>query len=208
MHSDEHFRTSSPLSVPGGFSLASHDPGRAGRGAGTALAGVAQAALRGRPAAGDLRDRATGAVDAKATGLLQAVGLSLTVLAMMAPRLPENARGPGLWGLWVVLLLGLSTALMAIWALRVRKGEYATVNERTLFSKELLADADSHEKDKQDEAVTMFYRTTTAHLWQIVQAQERIHNAKAEWIWRGQMAFGGFLLGVLLLGFAFLGGYR
>ena len=149
-----------------------------------------------------------GRLDAKATGLLQAVGLSLTVLAMMAPRLPENARGAVLWGLWVVLLLGLSAALMAIWALRVRKGEYVTVNERTLFSKELLADADSHVKDEQDQVVTMFYRTTTAHLWQIVQAQERIHNAKAEWIWRGQMAFGGFLLGVLGLGLVFLGGYR
>lgn len=151
-----------------------------------------------------------GRLDAKATGLLQAAGLSLTVGSTFGAQLAaRTTKAPALLlvVIGVVLVLGLAAAGMAIRALRVRQ-DYGTVNERTLFAKDLLADADSHEKDKQDEAVTMFYRTMTAHLWEIVQQQEKTHGDKAELIRKGQAFFGGFLLGVLVLGLVLLASYR
>ena len=121
------------------------------------------------------RQGARGRIDAKATACSRLRDSPLTVGSTFGAQLAaRTTKAPALLlvVIGVVLVLGLAAAGMAIRALQVRQ-DYGTVNERTLFAKDLLADADSHEKDKQDEAVTMFYRTMTAHLWEIVQQQEK-----------------------------------
>ena len=154
-----------------------------------------------------------GRLDAKATGLLQAAGLALTVASTFGAQLA--ARSGYLKSLpWLLLVMiggtllaGLGAAFMAIWALKVRDGEYLTVNERTLFSPDVLEAADSGEAGEQEAAAAVFRRAMTVHLWQIVQRQEQVHHAKAKWIQRGQIAFGLFLLGLLALGAILLASY-
>ncbi|WP_147468404.1 hypothetical protein [Corallococcus interemptor] len=90
-------------------------------------------------------------LNAKATSLLTASGLSLTVAFTFGGMLIQHPEYlSSLWGLWpyivpifygVALLAGLSASAIAVWSLLIR-GDYVGISEQDVFNPSVLIDSD------------------------------------------------------------------
>jgi len=150
-------------------------------------------------------------LDAKATSLLTATGLSLTVAFTFGATL-LSAGGQAAFHEfynYVLLLfysaisLGIVSAGFALGALLVRSG-YATVRDTAVFNVALLQKANQlanaeGDDDAEDNALMVYQRGLIPHIWKIGTAHERQHETKALVIKIGQSVFGLFLLAVLCL---------
>jgi hypothetical protein len=153
-----------------------------------------------------------GRLDGKATSLLSAAGLSLTVAFTFGGLLLANKavlKAKIGWyyaavsGFGVAILFGLATAAFALWALRVR-GANRGVSEEAVFSEAILKRAE--DETDEDVAVSEYQKSLTVHLWMIAQAQHNLHERKAKIILSGQLAFMAFMVAVAFVCVAFVGG--
>ncbi|MGK3964995.1 hypothetical protein WMF01_30925 [Sorangium sp. So ce1667] len=151
-------------------------------------------------------------LDAKATSLLSAAGLSLTVAFTFGGLLLANKevlRANIGWyysavaGFGLAIILGLGAAGFALAALKVRDANRG-ISEDAVFNEELLKRAEDESADEQ--AVAEYRKSLTVHLWTIAQAQHMLHERKAKIIQRGQVAFMAFMCAVALVCVTFVGG--
>lgn len=155
-------------------------------------------------------------LDAKATSLLTAAGLSLTVAFTFGSTLITKPEAFETWHRFVVgafalaLVLGLTAAILAVRALLVRDN-YMTVNEAAVFDPEVLEDAnDPHalreidckemkDEEKRKFGVMEFHKAMIVHLWTIAQQHLKNNEGKARLIKWGQRCFLGFLVVLLVV---------
>lgn len=151
-------------------------------------------------------------IDAKATSLLTASGVSVT-LAFTFTAAISSPQGVVLFhGIFNYLLgtfgaalaCGFAAAACAIRALLVTKG-YSTPSDDVIFDAKLLRDANAIEPDpdpKKGETEAMaedwrlmkYQRQVIEHFWWIGDNHARTHERKALWVRTGQWAFAGFLI--------------
>jgi hypothetical protein len=147
-------------------------------------------------------------LDSKATSLLTATGLSLTVAFTLGGQLligqADKWAGmpPVAWKIaagiyWFTVGAGLVASVFAVSALRIRD-EYRSINERNVFDAEVLDQTD--QRDEKDEGITVYRRHLIPHMWVIAQKHSQNHNKKATKIRYGQGFFAGFLVGLVLIG--------
>jgi hypothetical protein len=149
-------------------------------------------------------------IDAKATSLLTAAGLSLTVAFTFGGLLltRDNSFSFGHWVTLIfalALVCGLSAAVHAVWALLVR-GEYKALDGETLFDVGTLAqandvlkdDTDTPDKEKREFGVMEYRKFLIPNLWGVVRDHRMVHDDKAKIIKRGQLFFLSFL-GLLIV---------
>jgi hypothetical protein len=137
------------------------------------------------------RDR----LEAKASTLLGAAGLALTLASTVSGKLlVDNYDLFGPFGVLLYLfglLSGLIAAVLALLAVRVR-GDNRAIDEDALFSRDELAAGETEEQKKSGNI--RYKRFLAAHLWQITQGNSAVQDDKARKIRRGQDAFLAFLL--------------
>lgn len=142
-------------------------------------------------------------LDAKATSLLGAVGLTLTVLSTFGVQLvtslapaaqlhPKLTMALGAAAL-IATGLGLLAAVCAVRALGIRS--FDGVAEGAIFSRDAIqaARAEGEGKDEQEAGVAVYRRMMIEHLWPVVKAQERNQHEKAQFVRWGHRFFLGFL---------------
>lgn len=156
-------------------------------------------------------------LDSKATSLLTASGLSITLTFVFGGVL-INLSKTGEVGWWIVLAYiaavacGLIAAACAVRALRV-SDTYATFNEDTVFNEAVLDQADGNTEDESQRAggVRDYQRFLIVQLWEIYQQHADNHELKATWIRRGQTWLFAFLAALFLIcalvGFGLISGY-
>ncbi len=144
-------------------------------------------------------------LDGKASALLATVGLATTLVFTFGCQilLGDAARAMlkdldwshkvALGVCFAVGVLGsLSASAHAIWAVKVT-GDYRTVNERTVFNKDVIKSA---LEAADDYAVTTYRRYLTPQLWEIAQNDAAVHDRKAKLVVRGQVSFLLFVIAV------------
>lgn len=149
-------------------------------------------------------------LDAKATSLLTAIGLSFTVATTFGAQIVLGKAETMVQSGWrwhfalamsaLCFVVGVSAGFLALWALRVRDN-YAMIDEGQLFDRELLADKNN---DSEDDALREYQKTMAMHLWLIVQNHVALHREKSLLIKYGQVCFCAFLvlLPFLIVAFA------
>jgi hypothetical protein len=160
-------------------------------------------------------------LDSKATSLLTAAGLSLTVAFTFGGQLVAAHHKQGnehidfpVWGViafGVALLAGLGAAFQAMRALVVGGG-YRAISEREVFNGDLLTYAEGHyhpeEKEKaspsDEEAATEYRKAMIPHFWEIAQEHLNVHQRKASIIRWGQGAFLLFIVAIVVVCLALL----
>ncbi len=136
-------------------------------------------------------------LDVKASNLLLVAILSLTVVSFLWVYLMGTRQAiviPLVVLMTITILCGVFCLGLSMKVLWVREGETYTVNERALFSKSHLSDADAEDQVEQQQALSMFYRTMTPHLWIISQKQNNLNDAKAVMLHRGQISYMVFIV--------------
>lgn len=158
-------------------------------------------------------------LDSKATSLLTAAGLSLTVAFTFGGQMIIGHRSPidpahvPIWAqtaFAVGVIFGLAAACFAIGALFVR-GSYLTVNERSIFSEAALKAAE----DAYDPAtpgsdvvgMSEYHKALIPHLWCISQKHASVHETKATLIKVGQGLFLAFLMSLFIVFLSLLSGF-
>jgi hypothetical protein len=145
-------------------------------------------------------------LDTKATSLLTAAGLSLTVAFTFGSTLLTKADAFKHWEKQVVfifaltVILGLAAAFMAVRALALR--EQLGVNELAIFDVADLKEADGPEDADEptlNRGVMEYRKGRILHFWAIRQRYLESYKGKAELVKRGQWAFMAFLAGLLVL---------
>jgi hypothetical protein len=136
-------------------------------------------------------------LDAKATVLLAASGVSLTVaVAIDRAIVPSGVHSlTAFLVLGLASALGLSAALCALMALRVRV--YMGVNDDAVFNKTLLAEADN--ADDALAGLTEYRKSMIVHLWLITQRQATNRKRKASLVALGQRFFLAFFVSAFCL---------
>ncbi len=155
-------------------------------------------------------------LDAKATSLLTAAGLSLTVAFTFGGQLVLGHHKTGAdhldfpwWGVaafCAALFAGLSAAAFAMRALLVGGG-YRAIDEQEIFKRDLLSYAEGHyhpeaEKgvaESDEQAATEYRKTIIPHLWEVSQEHLTVHQRKADIIRSGQLWFLGFILAICVV---------
>lgn len=133
--------------------------------------------------------------DTKATGLLGAAGLAVTVAFAFGGQILLNGGAklrPGLVtaavGCFVVaIVFGFGVAALALSALFIRDS-YMAVNERAIFDAELLNGGDTPAEYQKSMAI---------HIWEIVQNHAAMHQQKVRLIRTGQGFFLAFIAAML-----------
>ena len=164
-------------------------------------------------------------IDAKATSLLTAVGLSLTVAFSFGAVLLKDGRtywhdtGVHTWVVVVfgaALLTGVVAAFCALLAVMVRT--YDGMNERAVFSEQVLdrvrevasetqdlpGDQSAKRAAAQEAALAQYQMSMIMQMWQIVQGIRQNHARKTPLVKGGQVALVLFL-GCIAILFALLG---
>jgi cytochrome bd-type quinol oxidase subunit 1 len=144
-------------------------------------------------------------LDAKATSLLTAAGLSLTVAftfgGQVLLKLPDAfriAHAVTVWSFRVAVVTGLAAAILAVWALLVRE-DYMAVNEEAVFDRGLLHEADAENVEFPEAGITEYRKALTKHLWIIGQQLQRNNTRKARDIKLGQLCFVLFLFALIFI---------
>ncbi len=152
-------------------------------------------------------------LDAKAGTLLSVVGLALTVASTFGGQLVKGVT-PGLAAsvlkaaLALALLFGVVAAGFALRALFVRSGQPG-VSENVVFGEAILGQAADRTKARDEEGGVAAYKQSLAiHLWVMGQRTRALQEKKASEIWRGQVAFAGFLGMLLVVFVVFIGTMR
>jgi len=162
-------------------------------------------------------DRRKSGLEAKASGLLQAVGISLALLTAFGGAIiikPEfvAALGSAAWFvrflLLAAVLAGIGAATCALLALKVT--EYRTLRDEDVFNEESLHEADSAYKSDQPDtdrnSVAYYHRYMTIAHWRIYWYVFGLHKKKAKIVRYGQLCFFALLVSfVLLAGMVILG---
>jgi hypothetical protein len=138
-------------------------------------------------------EAASGRLDQKATGLFGVVGFCMTLaISFGGWALLENARkvplGRAISILFIIVLfVGLITAGFALRVLRVRNVK--SLNPDDVFNESVLQLTDKHA-----------YRSyLAAAMWYLAEDLHQINVDKAKSLWRGQVAFAIFMLGIFSL---------
>lgn len=139
-------------------------------------------------------------IESKATSLLSAVGLSMTIAFAFVGSLLEHhatlAEMPSVvrWAMSILLviapLLGTVSATVAIYALLISDNQLVP-NEEAIFDIERLKKADKHEND--DFAVREYRRYLIPHLWKIAQRETAVLDKKGRCVALAQRLFGAFI---------------
>lgn len=146
-----------------------------------------------------------GRLDAKATSLLGAVGLSLTVAFTFGGSLITNHSTFAAHSLvyavistcfFLAVALGIAAGGFALGALLVRQG-YVALSEQAVFDDETLALADGQED--AEVGVAVYKRFLLVQLWDIARTNAATQDRKAVLIRRGQVVFGVFLLCLVVM---------
>jgi hypothetical protein len=142
-----------------------------------------------------------GRLDAKATSMLGAIALSLTVSFTFGGLLLQNRKAfdPAIVATLAAfagcVVCGLTAAWQALVVLKTR--EHLTTSAEALFAEALL---DGGDASATDEVRLMdWQKAVIRHLWKIVERQRGIHAEKATALQTGQRFFFGFLIAVILL---------
>jgi hypothetical protein len=161
-------------------------------------------------------------IEGKATSLLTAAGLSLTVAFSFGGLLISKENRftfPHfvIFAFILALVLGLSSAICAVAALFVR-GKYRAPEGTALFDPETLAlanatpkdetpeipprvpspGATTSDKDEREYGLMAYRKYLIPHFWDILRCHRLVHEEKAKIIKVGQGLFVGFL-GVLMV---------
>lgn len=145
-------------------------------------------------------------LDAKATSLLTASGLAITLAFVFGGALINLSLNREV-GWWIVVaylaavLCGLVAAWHAIKALRVRE-DYLTLNDEAVFNDEILTLADRMETETEGgkgAGVRDYQRYMIVQLWEISRQHHANHEEKASWIKRGQSWLFGFIVALFLI---------
>lgn len=140
-------------------------------------------------------------LDAKATSLLTAAGVSVTLASVFGSTLAVNASRFQPWIVWpysVAVACGLAAGFFSVWSLLVRD-TYRTVSEEAVFDKESLEHADT-------QGLARYQRFMVVHLWMVYRENSAVHDRKALLIGRGQRFYLGFLATLLFVCVALLHG--
>lgn len=155
-------------------------------------------------------DQREAGLDRKATTLLGAVGLSLTLTFAFGGNIllghSEYLEPLGAWG-WRLAILFFGGALLVAalagykaWrALRIR-GDYKGLAECDVFNPQVLQRADSKEDVEQERHAAYYKRYMTGNLWRIYRQHFRVHEDKAVSVKAGQSYFLAFLVLLLAVG--------
>jgi len=138
-----------------------------------------------------------GRLDSKATSLLTAAGLSLTVVsAFSVTTVPSVPGCTPCWLLQAAIASGIAAALLAVGALLVRQSS-AGANERTVFDVALLETAEGAQDE--DQGVREYRKAMICHEWSIVQTRRENNERRGRIIQIGQCFFAVFLVSVCAL---------
>jgi hypothetical protein len=144
-------------------------------------------------------------LESKATALLSAVGLAMTLLFTLGCQILLGASNPFAGfnyshriALFICFVASIIAALLssahAIWALRI-SDKYRYVGELNIFDKETLLAASTHKND--DDAVTEYRRWLVPSLWAAFKNDYDLHKRKAALIYRGQLCFLAFVVSLM-----------
>ena len=164
-------------------------------------------------------DRRKTGLEAKAAGLLQAVGISLALMTAFGGAIivePDfvSVLGSAVWLVRLFLLLavlaGVTAAVCALLAQMVT--EYRTIGDDDVFNRESLRQADSR-SDPDDastdgRAVAYYHRYMALAHWRVYWYVFELHKKKAKIVWYGQVCFVALLISFLLLGATIVLGAR
>jgi len=144
-----------------------------------------------------------GRLDAKATSLLTAAGLSLTVAFTFGSTLLKEAKSFDAWHIPIILIFGvtiicgLMAAFNAVHGLALR--EQLGVNEEAIFDPEALKEADAEETAEAGNGVMEYRKGRIIHFWTIRQRYWESYQHKAKIVKHGQYWFLAFLACLLVL---------
>ena len=149
-------------------------------------------------------DKRGSALDSKATSLLGAVGLSLTVAFTFGGTLlehPERFSGIGIYvykgvvGIYALALMsGLAAGYFALRTLQIRT--HRSIDEQDFLKSDVLSASESDEAG----GVTYYKRFLVAHYLNVSHENSVVYDDKAFRIQLGQKCFFAFLFGLLLIG--------
>jgi hypothetical protein len=151
-------------------------------------------------------------IDTKATSLLSAVGISISLLsAFMGPSVVKalsNAAGWLSFFVYALLLLAalsaIGTGIVAVLVLRVRG--YGTPHDEAIWNAGELSAADAKNDDKPEEAhdrvlgVAQYRRYMLVSMWEAHVKTRGVNDRRAKNLLRGQWVFVGFCVLLLFLG--------
>ncbi|WP_437627099.1 hypothetical protein [Sorangium sp. So ce1151] len=142
-------------------------------------------------------------IDGKASTLLGAVGLSLTLSLALASQLLSSQSLHYMFKqvLAVILVVGTLCALLAaahaLMAVRITE-KYRTLNEKDVFNRDILYTANAEEGD--DGPASYYRRYLIPQIWRIAQLDSDIHERKARLVANGQRWFFGFVFCIAAIG--------
>lgn len=147
-------------------------------------------------------------LDSKATSLVSAAGLSLTLGMSIVTLIAKGdvVATPYLWVMLAVTgLFGVAAVAFGVFALLV-KGGFARVNDHNVFDKNVLRSADSPTgcddlptlKEKYEFGAAVYRQHMTAHLWEVSVQEHHQLNRKAKQVRDGQILFALFLLALVV----------
>jgi hypothetical protein len=161
-----------------------------------------------------MEERRQAALDSKAQSLLTAAGLSNTVAFTFGGILlqhPECLWNGGSGLVWAVIVLyagaltcGLlagATALRALWM----RDDYRKMDESEYLHRHELMEADSAAEEDALGGTARYKQYLIVNLIQLHRAHSDLHEKKARIVRAGQMYFGLFLAGIMLIGAAITG---
>jgi hypothetical protein len=141
-------------------------------------------------------------LDQKATTLLAAIGLSLTVALTYGSQV-ALARANGsvprfvLVTFWIAMFLGISAGICATFALFVR--DHAEVSDRAIFNAKELREADDLEFADPTTGLASYRRALTVHLWLVAKQREAKSLVKGQAVKNAQFFFLLFIVSILLI---------
>lgn len=147
-----------------------------------------------------------GRLETKASTLTATAGLSLTVATSIASPLLKDANCSAylIAFMGIIALLGLCSVCLGIWALKV--ADQATLSPDAVFSEQQLQLADDPPVSEGDSdavkaafGLALYRQYITVHIWEVIERNTAILDAKARFVKLGQYSYLGFLLGVSVL---------
>jgi hypothetical protein len=142
-------------------------------------------------------------LEAKATSLLTAVGLSMTVAftfgaTLLTQRETFKDYQEAIYGAYgLAIMCGLLSAAFASSALLLI--EQLQVDEEFIFNRDILKHSDRSEAADEAEGLMEYRKAAILHFWPVRRRYDQTYREKSALVKRGQFAFIGFLLSLLLL---------
>lgn len=150
----------------------------------------------------DADDMRSTQINNKASTLLGASGLSVTVAFSFGATLLSR---PDLFGLWerkalpvlfaTSLFVGFSAGLYSLKALQVRN--HKAIDSGDVLSRSVLDDADT---ENEADGLRVYRRYLLAHIWAVSSHNKKVLEDKATLLKRGQLAFTAFIFLIMVIG--------